>query len=387
MSFSNDNLLILGDLAPTASYPIYTRMTTPLSLPAHYVEFLTTSIQSPKPPLAPHLSSLYVSINTPLYFSEYPTPAPLDPAKFASMPIAIRQNQPSTNPTGLELYDGTPMTVEKETGTGSPCGLSATAKDGTAFSLSLSASSGQATGRGGGLAPWVFCRAALSVGGAPQFSMSMGLSPEDLLTTFSLTHDNITSAIGVDLAPATGVGGYAKVTRAITYYGETVSKVLVNMPDGSISPLAIATSPLHQFVSMTDLMSAPLATVLSEVAGQTQTDPLTALGSLDVQFQETQSTYVNRGMALTGPACARLGLLFSGVPIPGFADLAQWLGWSMASIGAPYLRAVLTQTYTDFEAWRAKQGVGLKPDPYRSILSGDVAQSVTDAVFDQAWKH
>ena len=41
MSFSNDDLQILGNLAPGARYPVYTRMTTPKSLSARYVEFLT----------------------------------------------------------------------------------------------------------------------------------------------------------------------------------------------------------------------------------------------------------------------------------------------------------------------------------------------------------
>jgi len=52
MSFSNDNLEILGTLAP-ASYPEYTRMTTPLSEPNLYVEFLTASITTPTPPCRP----------------------------------------------------------------------------------------------------------------------------------------------------------------------------------------------------------------------------------------------------------------------------------------------------------------------------------------------
>jgi hypothetical protein len=75
MSFSNDDLQILGTLAPAASYPEYTRMTTPSSKPDLYVEFLTASITTPNPPLPAGLNSLYVSVNTPLYFSDYPTPA------------------------------------------------------------------------------------------------------------------------------------------------------------------------------------------------------------------------------------------------------------------------------------------------------------------------
>lgn len=392
MSFASDDLEILGNLAPTASYPVYTRMTAPTSLPARYVEFLTASIKTPTPPLPPNLNSLYVSINTPLYFSDYPTPAPAGPLNlaggFAKGPVILNQSQ--VTPTGLELYDGTLMTVEKEKGLGPPCGLSGTAKDGTTFSLSLSASNAEVPSRGANTqASWVFCRANLSVGGKPQFSMSMGFSPEDLLATLSLSQGNISSSIGLDLGPATGAGGYAKVTRAVTYYGKTVSTVTVNMPDGSNAPVQIATSPLHQFVSMTDLMSAPLATVLGEVAGQVQTDPLTSLGSLDVQFPETQNSYVNRGMALTGPACARLGLLLSGSPIPGFADLAQWLGWAMASLGGPYLKTALTKSYTDFEAWRLKQGTGFKPGKWRTILGGGggPAGEAVDKVFDLAWQH
>ncbi|WP_139350213.1 hypothetical protein [Rhodanobacter sp. C03] len=395
MSNDSDNLLIFGNPAPVASYPEYTRMTTPLSLPARYVEFLTTAITTPPPAVPSLTNNLYVRLYTPLYFSDYaPPPAPVgspnfNVGKIAQVPLL---NNPQVTPAGLELYDGSPVTVEKVKGIGPISGFSGTAKDGTLFQLSLTPSNAELPGRVAGRAAnpnttWVFCRADLSMGGKPQFSMSMGFSPEDLLVTLSMYHENVSSSIGLDLAPATGPGGYAKVTRAVTYYGQTVSTVTVNMQDGAIAPVQIATSPLHQFVSTTDLMSSALASVLGEVAGQTQTDPLTALGSLDVQYPETQISYVNRGMALTGPACARLALLLSGSPMPGFPDLAQWIGWSMASLGGPYVRDALTATYTDFEAWRAKQGVGTKYPPYRSPLNDGIGKDIVDAVFDLAWKH
>jgi hypothetical protein len=390
MSFSNDNLEILGTLAP-ASYPEYTRMTTPLSEPNLYVEFLTASITTPTPPLPPGLKDLFVSVNTPLYFSDYTTPAPgilLNPGGVARG--RFLPGNPQVTPTGLELYDGSPMSVQKEKGVGPISGLSGTAKDGTLFTLSLSASNAELPGRVANIqASWVFCRADLSVGGQPQFSMSMGLSPQDLLATLSLYHQNINSAIGVDLAPATGDSPYANLTRAITYHTKTVSTVMVKAPDGSDPPVQIATSPLHQFASMTDLMSSALATVLGQVAGDAGSDPLTTLGSLDINYPETQASYLSRGMALTGSACAGLALLLSGSPIPGFSDLAQWIGWSMGSLAAPNLNAALTKSYTNFEAWRLKQGAGANHGGWRSILGspGGLAQQAIDKVFDKASEH
>jgi hypothetical protein len=390
MSFAGDNLQILGNLAPTFSSSGYTRMTTPFSFPARYVEFLTASITTPKLPLPASLNNLYISFNAPLYFSDYPAP-PVEgsPNLGAIDKVPVFLNNAQATPSGLELYDGSPVTMERGRGVGPISGLVGTARDGTLFQLSLTASSADLPGRSAAMVAWVFCRADMSVGGLPQFSMSMGLSPEGLLATLSLSHGNIRSSIGLDLAPATGPGGYGKVTRAVTYYGQTVSTVTVDMQVGAIAPMQIATSPLHQFVSMTDLMSSALATVLGDVAGQTQTDPLTALGSLDVQSTEPQTEYVNRGLALTGPACARLALLLSGSPIPGFQDLAQWVGWSMASLGESCLNTALTSAYVDYEAWRARQGVGTKYPPYRSVLGdgGDLGSQITDRVFELAWEH
>jgi hypothetical protein len=388
MSFSNDNLEILGTLASAASYPEYTRMTTPLSKPNLYVEFLTASIATPTPPLRPGLQDLFVSVNTPLYFSDYTTPATgILPANGSARGRFLPGN-PQVTPTGLELYDGSPMIVQKEKGRGPICGLSGTAKDGTSFTLSLSPYNAELPGRVAETqASWVFCRADLSVGGLPQFSMSMGLSPQDLLATISLRHENINSAIGVDLAPATGDSPSANLTRAITYYKQTVSTVTVKTQDGSDPPVQIATSPLHQFASMTDLMSSALATVLGQVAGNTGSDPLTALGSLDINYPETQAAFVSRGMALTGGACAGLALLLSGSPIPGFSDLAQWIGWSMGSLAAPNLNAALTKSYTDFEASRLKQGVAANHGGWRSILGsqgGLASKEAIDKVLDNA---
>jgi hypothetical protein len=390
MSYTSDYLEILGVLAPAASSAAYTRMTTPLSLPARYVEFLTTSINAPTPPLPPHLTSLYVAANTPLYFSDYPAPAgPLNLGQLGAVKFGGLGNPQQVTPTGLELYDGSPMTVQKVNGTGPICGLNGTAKDGTVYNLAITATNAQVASRGpNAQVTWVFCKAELSVGGQSQFSMSMGLCPEDLLATFSLHHGNINSAIGLDLSPAVGTGGYAKATRTITYYGETVSNVTVNMQDVPDVPVRIATSPLHQFTNMVDLMPVPLATVLGEEAGQTQTSPVMSLGSLDVQSGETETSYVNRGTALAGPAFARLGLVLSQSSIQGFDDLAQWLGWSMSSVGKTYLQAALMKSYTDLMAWRAKQGpAGNKSAPLRSMLGTDVGSQVVDKVFDLAWQH
>jgi hypothetical protein len=84
-----------------------------------------------------------------------------------------------------------------------------------------------------------------------------------------------------------------------------------------------------------------------------------------------------------------LALLLSGSPIPGLSDLAQWIGWSMGSLAAPNLNAALTKSYTDFETWSLKQGVGAKHGGWRSILGspGGLAQQAIDKVFDMAWKH
>jgi hypothetical protein len=392
MSFSNDNLPLLGNIAPAATSATYTRMITPKSLPSRFVEFLTSSVTSPAPPLPASLQSLYVSINTPLYFSDNPAPVPTG-GLIASVGNLAKEvtfrREPTAAPVGLELYDGSPVAVAKQNGSGPITGLTATAKDGTAFNLAFNASNALVSGRGGNpQTTWIFIKAELSVGGESQFVMSLGYSPEDLLASLSISHQNIVSSVSVDLAPATGAGGYAKATRSITYYGETVSSTAVNVTDGAPPPVQLATSPLHQFISMIDLMPVAVATVLGQVAGQSQSNPLTSLGSIDIQSPETQEAYVNRGMALTAPACAQLGVVLIGSSIPGLASLAQLLGWSMGTLGAPYMKAALTNSYTNFQAWAAKQGVGSKVGGWRTFLDKDgLAQQAIDQIFDKTSEH
>jgi hypothetical protein len=392
---SRDLIQMSGLLRLPASYPEYTRISPRSGVPlSRFVEFRTPTSLLPSAPLNQlnnQLLNFFVSINEPLFFSDYPIPDPEGILLHALRPILP---EPPVTYTGIVFDDGSRVTVTRADG-GAPNRLTGTYKsDGLAYNLALTVTKiTDTTSVPDYPISWVLSKAVLSVGNEPQFTLTVSFSPATLLTTIFFSQDKIASSIAVDVSAVVGNSGTAKLTRVITYYGHSVSSETVDMPTASdASPLLLAISPLHNFAFQISPFAPALDYIVGPLISQPQPNlPLAALGSLDVGPGESEAAYVNRASTLAGPSVAALLNLLTVSYIPGFTNLAQWLGWAIRDLGMANLRAALSADYVTYEQWRAKQGAGGGgQSPLRTVMSNSsdgVAQQAIDEMFKKLGEH